>query len=166
MDFFKRVKAGLLFLLFILVPASCLAQNEDDFDKTKVAVTVMLKRVMDPNTCNTWRSIAAQSPSDENQRNRVIFCDSDFDFTKPLVFSEMIRKQKSDGPYVCGIVSGTTSYGRKMGARFIVDDTYDLVLKVKLSKKPILYWNKDRYLREVYAEELAGFNKLYKETCE
>jgi hypothetical protein len=163
MVYFEKFKAGLL--LFIILPLCGLAETEKNFDRTKIAVTEMLQRAMSVNYCNSLRDSLSKSKSDETQKFITASCDSDFDFSKPLVFSEMVRKKKSDGPYVCGIVSGTTSYGRKIGARFIVEDTYNLVLNVKLSRKPIVYASSDRYLKETYADELAGFNNLYAKTC-
>lgn len=161
------MKSVFMLAWVILSIPFCSAKDHQDFSGIEASVKMFLQRTMKPKTCETVREAAERPGSNMKKSDVVAFCDSDFDLTKPLLFSEMRLKETDNEKekYVCGIVSGTTLLGRKIGMRFIADGVWNLVLKVKISKRPIIYLGNNDFLRIVEQQNNAEFNDFYARHC-
>lgn len=77
-----------------------------------------------------------------------------------------VSKHVSEGhPYVCGVISGETNPGRKIGVRFITAEPYHLVIGFKYSRRPIAYSGNDQFTIDEYHRQIETFNKLNSEIC-
>lgn len=67
-------------------------------------------------------------------------CDSNIAYTKPVSFSELSLHQYSRESYICGVISGETELGRRIGIRFISAESSHLlsVLRSRDDRLPIL----------------------------
>ncbi|EQA4281257.1 hypothetical protein ACX2VI_002206 [Cronobacter dublinensis] len=84
-------------------------------DEVKPAVIDFFKRSAgNPNDCALLKDANAKNPQDEQTRMLMVgFCDSDIDFTKPVMFSAMSSYESQGQRYICGVISGETSLGKK-----------------------------------------------------
>jgi hypothetical protein len=155
-------------LLVLLALAQCShAQEQYNFEDVKPAVIEFFKRgAGNPDGCDVFKQQLAKNPEDEQARKMMIgFCDSDLDTSKPVTFTEMSSHSSEGHPYVCGIISGQTQLGRKIGARFIAAEPYHLVLGFKYSRRPIAYATDDGFLVDEFRSQLKTFNELYAKAC-
>lgn len=67
-------------------------------------------------------------------------CDNNIAYTKPVSFSELSPHQYSRESYICGVISGETELGRRIGIRFISAESSHLlsVLRSRDDRLPIL----------------------------
>jgi len=161
-----KIKQLLLFVLFIF--AQCThAQEHYNFEDVKPAVVEFFKHgAGNPDGCDMLQEQLAKNPKDEQTRKMMTgFCDSDLDTTRPVTFTEMFVHDSEGHPFVCGIISGQTQLGRKIGARFIAAEPYHLVLGFKYSRRPIAYATGDGFLVDEYRSQVKAFNELYAKVC-
>ncbi|MNE22874.1 hypothetical protein D3C80_1161020 [compost metagenome] len=157
----------LLVFVFLILAQCTHAQAHYNFEDVKPAVIEFFKRgAGDPESCDVFQKQLAKNPKDEQTRKMMIgFCDSDLDTTKPVTFTEMSVHDSEGHPYVCGILSGQTQLGRKIGARFIAAEPYHLVLGFKYSRRPIAYAMDDGFLVDEFRSQVKHFNELYAKAC-
>ncbi len=155
-----------LALAGLTVSAANNAQTPSQYDDVQQSVIGFFDRASGgPSSCNVLKEAAAKSKDKQTTAMMIAFCDSDFDFTKPVTFSGVSRKEVEGQSYVCGIISGVTLYGRKMGARFIVAEPYHLVIGYKFSKRPIAYFTNDNFLIDDYRSQVNTFNRVNNKIC-
>lgn len=161
-----KTKLSLVFVLLTLAQCSH-AHEQYNFEDVKPAVIEFFKRgAGNPDSCDALKEQLAKKPKDEQTRKMMIgFCDSDLDTTKPLSFTEMSLHNSEGHPYVCGIISGQTQLGRKIGARFIAAEPYHLVLRFKYSRRPIAYATDDGFLVDELRSQVKAFNELNAKAC-
>lgn len=161
-----KTKPLLLYTLLTLAQCSH-AQEQYNFEDVKPAVIEFFKRgAGNPDNCDVIKEQSAKNPKDVQTRKLMIgFCDSDLDTTKPVTFTEMSLHSSEGHPYVCGIISGQTQLGRKIGARFIGAEPYHLVLQFKYSRRPIAYSMDDGFLVDELRSQVKAFNELYAKAC-
>ncbi|MEJ8323062.1 hypothetical protein WKI40_07900 [Kosakonia sacchari] len=103
-----------------------------------------------------------------NQQSKEILiatCDSNIDFTKPVSFSEISQHEYTGDAYICGVISGETELGHRMGIRFISAEPNHFVIGFKFSRRPIVYFAKNPFTIGEYRREIDSFNKLNSEIC-
>jgi hypothetical protein len=162
------MKTKQLLVFGLLIFAQCThAQEHYNFEDVKPAVIEFFKHgAGNPEGCDVLQEQFAKNPKDEQTRKMMIgFCDSDLDTTKPVTFTEMSVHDSEGHPYVCGILSGQTQLGRKIGARFIAAEPYHLVLGFKYSRRPIAYAMDDGFLVDEFRSQVKHFNELYAKAC-
>ncbi|HCR1886941.1 TPA: hypothetical protein ONC26_003336 [Enterobacter roggenkampii] len=161
-----KTKHLLAFVLLTLAQCSH-AQEQYNFEDLKPAVIEFFKRgAGNPDSCVALKEQLAIKTKDEQLRKMMIgFCDSDIDTTKPVSFSEMSLHNSEGHPFVCGIISGQTQLGRKIGARFIAAEPYHLVLRFKYSRRPIAYSGDDEILVDEFRYQVRTFNELHAKAC-
>lgn len=160
------MKKWILIIVSIMFSVTSAAHAEDNYAGVKNALFSTLERVSNPKGCEALREGTSKSGNSDMRALMISSCDSDFDMSKPIVFSEMNNKKYNNELYVCGIASGTTLYGRKIGTRFIAVEPYHLILKLKLSKRPIVYLKNNHFLINDYHTQLKEFNELYSKACQ
>ena len=157
------MKTKNLLLFILLTVAQCShAQEQYNFEAVKPAVIEFFKRgAGNPDSCNVFKEQLAKNFEDKQTRKMMIgFCDSDLDTTKPVSFTEMSLHHSEGHLYVCGILSGETQLGRKIGARFIAAEPYHLVLGFKYSRRPIAYATDDKFLVDEVRSQIKAFDLL------
>lgn len=161
-----KTKHLLMFVLSTL--AQCSHANEQyNTEDVKPAVIEFFKHgAGNPDSCDVFQEEFAKNPKDEQTRKMMIgFCDSDLDTTKPVYFTEMSLHYSEGHPFVCGIISGQTQLGRKIGARFIAAEPYHLVLRFKYSRRSIAYATNDGFLVDEFRSQVKAFNELNAKAC-
>ncbi|BBE78433.1 hypothetical protein PO654_03960 [Phytobacter diazotrophicus] len=158
-----------MILPLVLSLISQMAHSHDELinNDLKQSVVNFFKRAAgDPKGCDFFREGFAKDPN--NQQTKALmtgFCDSEIDFTKPVSFSEVSKHVSEGHPYVCGVISGETNPGRKIGVRFITAEPYHLVIGFKYSRRPIAYSGNDQFTIDEYHRQIETFNKLNSEIC-
>ncbi|MGM3223703.1 hypothetical protein [Dickeya zeae] len=144
------------------------AQEKEPYEQVKLSVIESLKRgAGSPASCDLLRDALAKDPENEKKKKMTLgFCDSDIDFSKPVSFSEIYQHEFEKRAYVCGIISGETKLGRKIGVRFISAEPYHLIIGTKYSRRPLAYATDDDFVVYEYLSQLRSFNELNKKYCQ
>lgn len=156
-------------LIMVLASITHMAQGQDDVrhNELKQAVIGFFNRgAGDPRGCDLFKEDFAKDPKNQQTKAMMVgFCDSDIDVTKPVSFSEISAHESEGQPYVCGVISGETKLGRKIGARFISAEPYHLVIGFKYSRRSIAYSTNDPFTIDEYHRQIDYFNKLNSKIC-
>ncbi|EOC1344492.1 hypothetical protein ACI09M_003918 [Cronobacter dublinensis] len=154
-------------LLFIIAAQNTMAHATSLFDEVKPAVIDFFKRSAgNPKDCALLKDANAKNPQDEQTRMLMVgFCDSDIDFTKPVTFSAVSSHEFQGQRYICGVISGETSLGNKMGARFISAEPAHLVVGYKFSRRPIVFSANNDFLVDEFRAQVKQFNDLDARVC-
>ncbi|WP_224553323.1 hypothetical protein [Pectobacterium versatile] len=157
-----------LTVTFLVLVPMFYAQEKGPYGQVKLSVIEFFKRGTGSSvSCDLFRDALNKDPKNEKTRKMMVgFCDSDIDLSKPILFSEMYTHEFERYSYVCGIISGETKLGRKIGARFISAEPYHLILGIKYSRRPIAYTTDDDFLVDEYRSQLRSFNELNRKYCQ
>lgn len=124
-----------------LALAGCGEKTDEQLIKSaQEAVTKELTSKYKPGECDNWKFMAAGGAI--SQRAAIALCDSNFNVSKGLSFSDVKVYRHENGDAVCGIVSGHTDISR-IGARFVYEDSDSRSVVIKKSKFPIRHQHKD-----------------------
>lgn len=72
------------------------------------------------------------------------FCDNNIDFTKPVSFPDISQHEYAGDSYNCGVISGETELGRRIGIRFISAEPNHLIIGFKSSRRQSVFIVKTR----------------------
>ncbi|MCK0051976.1 hypothetical protein MA626_10460 [Salmonella enterica subsp. enterica serovar Kentucky] len=124
-----------------LALAGCGEKTDEQLIKSaQEAATKELTSKYKPGECDNWKFMAAGGAI--SQRAAIALCDSNFNVSKGLSFSDVKVYRHENGDAVCGIVSGHTDISR-IGARFVYTDGDNKMITIKKSKETMLGRDKD-----------------------
>ncbi|WP_191185491.1 hypothetical protein [Enterobacter sichuanensis] len=124
-----------------LALAGCGKKTDEQLIKSaQEAVMKELASKYKPGECDNWKFMAAGGAI--SKRAAIALCDSNFNVSKGLSFSDVKVYRHENRDAVCGIVSGHTDISR-IGARFVYNDGDSGSVVIKKSKDPMLYQHKD-----------------------
>ncbi|WP_143468282.1 hypothetical protein [Kosakonia pseudosacchari] len=86
-------------------------------------------------------------------------CDNNIAYTKPVSFSEISPHEYAGESYICGVISGETELGRRIGIRFISAESSHLFIGFTFSRRPITYIAKNPFTALEYRRESDLSNK-------
>lgn len=119
-----------------------------------------------PGGCQSVKEILAKDPSNQQPKEMLIgFCDNKIDFTKPVSFPDISQHEYVGDSYNCGVISGETELGRRIGIRFISAEPNHLIIRFKFSRRPSVYIVKKPFTIAEYRREIDSFNKLNSDIC-
>ncbi|MEQ4451794.1 hypothetical protein ACFX4S_14620 [Kosakonia sp. YIM B13605] len=158
-------------MLFVMLFASAvqMAHGQSDIQRNELEQAVIdffKKSELVPGGCQSVKEILAKDPNNQQSKEMLIAtCDSNIAFTKPVSFSEISQHEYAGDAYICGVISGETELGHRMGIRFISAEPNHFVIGFKFSRRPIVYIAKNPFTIGEYRREIDSFNKLNSEIC-
>lgn len=115
-------------------------------DEAKEAVKNELMQKYKPGDCDRWKIL--ESSGYAKKGSAVINCDTNFNPSLGLEFTDVKVFQHEKFNTVCGIVSGHTDISR-IGGRFVYTDGDSKHVFIKKSKEPVLLTDKSDSTRSL-----------------
>ena len=145
-----------LWLLFPLLAAGC-AGKSDNLLKEEARTAVVKKMAVfnGKQPCADVMSKKEQAFGAEANKMAMKLCGGIFDWEKPVVLSD-IKIYRGETTAVCGVASGTSRAGSRLGTRFVYHPEPMLVVMLK----PVYPLVSNEKMREAY----HGLNKIYADT--
>ncbi|EAB2726207.1 hypothetical protein MCV52_001789 [Salmonella enterica] len=152
----------LLIVLFACILLSGCDKKSDDvlLTEAKLSVKSTLENSYKQGECRRWQSMSSNEIAPKARM--IAVCDSNFNISNGVVFSEMKVYRHKRGSAVCGIVSGETDIS-KIGAKFVYVDSNESPF-IKMSKYPVLLSGGESS-RKLTEQLIDVFNRSYESWC-
>ncbi|ECD9382409.1 hypothetical protein FNI57_09870 [Salmonella enterica subsp. salamae] len=148
-------------LLTCMFMSGCEKKSDDAlFEEAKTSVKSTLAKDYKLGECQRWRVMSDDKIAPKARM--IAVCDSSFNISNALVFSDMKVYRKEKHSAVCGVVSGKTDISR-IGARFVYVDNNETPF-VKMSKYPDRLSGSE-VSRKLTEQLIDVFNRSYESWC-